>query len=278
MVVAAATCLLYLVLFGLVHRGSQTIEAQRGELKSRVAELSTLLARNLQLDAKVRGAAARATAANERFLRRISGDLHDGPGQDMGFALMRIETMVNRYLEEQGALVPAAALSADLGAIRLALESALAELRSISAGLQLPQLSDLSTREIAARAVRDFESKTGRTVDITATGDAANVSLPVKITLYRLLQESLANGYRHADAIDLRVALAHSDSNLHIEVSDGGGGFDVKAKALDGGLGLTGMRERVEALGGTFELDAALGKRTHIRAKIPLRVPGAGDE
>ena len=96
LVVAATMAVMYLLLFGLVRRGSQTIDAQRRELGERVAELSRLLERNAQLDARVRGAAARATAVNERFLRRISADLHDGPGQDLGFALMRLEAMVDR--------------------------------------------------------------------------------------------------------------------------------------------------------------------------------------
>lgn len=98
------------MLFGLVRRGSQTIAKQRRELHEQVAELSTLLNRNVQLDARVRGAAARTTARNERFLRRISTDLHDGPGQDLGFALMRLETIAGRCqrapadLETPGAL------------------------------------------------------------------------------------------------------------------------------------------------------------------------------
>lgn len=278
LIVAAVTSLIYLALFGLVGRGSQTIEAQRRELNAKVTELSGLLARNLQLDAKVRGAAARTAALNERFLRRISRDLHDGPGQDMGYALMRIETILDRHLGTHEAVVPAAALATELGAVRQGLQSALAELRAISAGLQLPELDKLSARDIAERAVRDFERKTGAKVKLAVSGDAGNISLPVKITLYRLLQESLANGFRHANGVDLRVALKHDERYLAIDVSDGGPGFDTRALAQDGHLGLTGMRERVEALGGTIEVDATPGRGTHISARIPRRVPGAENE
>jgi signal transduction histidine kinase len=266
LVVAATMGVMYLLLFGLVRRGSQTIIRQRRELSGKVAELSTLLARNEQLDARVRGAAARTTALNERFLPRIAADLHDGPGQDLGFALMRLEAIASRYQQN------------DLEAIRTGLESALGDLRSISAGLLLPEINDLSTNEIAGRALRDYERKTGAKVTLATTGDPVEVSLPVKITLYRLLQESLANGFRHASGIDQRVALSHSASQLIVEVRDDGPGFDASEAASAGRVGLAGMRERVQALGGSFELHAALGHGTLIKASLPTRVPGVDDE
>ena len=253
LLVAATMAVMYLLLFGLVRRGSRTIVAQRGELHDRVAELSALLGRNVQLDAKVRTAAARTTAINERLLRRIATDLHDGPGQDLGFALMRLETIDSRFKRIPGGLDVPNISPEDLGAVRAGLESALTELRSISAGLLLPELQGLSTLEIAGRAVRDFERKTRVKVVLVATGDPVEAALPVKITLYRLLQESLANGFRHAGGADQRVALVHSGSELIVEVADGGPGFDPSAGRVAGRIGLSGMRERVQALGGSFE-------------------------
>ena len=172
LVVAATMGGMYLLLFGLVRRGSQTIAQQERELQDRVAELSTLLERNAQLDARVRGAAARTTALNERFLRRIAADLHDGPGQDLGFALMRFEAIASRY-SKQSRANPAlpTTLQEDFQAVRSGLESALGDLRSISAGLLLPEINDLSINEIAGRAVRDYERKTGVKVALVTAGD-----------------------------------------------------------------------------------------------------------
>jgi len=277
LVVTAAMAAMYALLFGLVHRGSETIVKQRRELDDRVAELSALLARNEQLDARVRGAAARTTALNERFLRRIATDLHDGPGQDLGFALMRVETMAARAPAE-GAPASSAAQREDLQAVRTGLESALRDLRAISAGLQLPEIERLLPTEIAERAIRDYERKTGVKVAFAATGATADVALPVKITLYRLLQESLANGYRHAGGAGQRVSLAQDAGQLVVEVRDDGPGFDAQQATSAGGGGLAGMRERVHALGGAFELAAAPGRGTAIRARLPVSVPEAGDE
>lgn len=275
-VVIAAMAAMYALLFGLVRRGSETIARQRRELDDRVAELSALLARNAQLDARVRGAAARTTALNERFLRRIATDLHDGPGQDLGFALMRVETMAARAPAE-GA--PASTTQReDLQAVRTGLDSALRDLRAISAGLQLPDIERLPPTEIAERAIRDYERKTGAKVTFAATGTTGDVALPVKITLYRLLQESLANGYRHAGGAGQCVSLAEDAGQLVIEVCDEGPGFDAQEAASAGGGGVAGMRERVHALGGTFELSAAPGRGTAIRARLPVSVPEAPDE
>ena len=275
LVVTAAMATMYALLFGLVRRGSETIARQRRELDDRVTELSALVARNAQLDARVRGAAARTTALNERFLRRIATDLHDGPGQDLGFALMRVETMTARAPAD-GA--HPAAQSADLQAVRTGLESALRDLRAISAGLQLPEIERLAPTEIAERAIRDYERKTGASVAFASTGTVADVALPVKITLYRLLQESLANGFRHAGGAGQRVALAQDAGQIVVEVRDDGPGFDAQQSASAGGVGLAGMRERVHALGGAFELNAAPGQGTAIRALLPVSVPEAGDE
>ncbi len=278
LVVGAATLLMYLLLFGLVGRVSNTIDAQQGELQDKVAQLTALLAQNEQLHDRVRRAAARTTALNERFLRRISADLHDGPGQDLGLALMRIETLADICTSCAVAVERKCAASDDFRAVRSALQSALTDLRSISAGLHLPEIDGLSLAETAARVVRDYERKTGARVAL-AKGDVSDPApLPVKITLYRVLQESLANSFRHAGKAEQRVDIASVDGQLVVEVADSGPGFDPRSAVAEGHLGLAGIRERVEILGGTFELQTAPGRGTAIRVSLPLAVPEVESE
>jgi signal transduction histidine kinase len=88
-----------------------------------------------------------------------------------------------------------------------------------------------------------------------------------------LLQESLANGFRHASGVSQRVEIIGRDGQLVVEVADAGKGFDPQAVSADGHLGLAGMRERVEILGGTFDVESAPGAGTVIRARLPLAVP-----
>ncbi|MSP12180.1 MAG: hypothetical protein EXR62_04390 [Chloroflexi bacterium] len=91
LVVGGATLVMYLLLIGFVRRASNTITRQQTELSAQVARLTELLAQNDLLHWRVQGAAARAVDLNERFLRRISAELHDGPAQDLSLALLRLD-------------------------------------------------------------------------------------------------------------------------------------------------------------------------------------------
>jgi signal transduction histidine kinase len=272
--VAITTFVMYVALFGLVRRGSETILAQREELRGRVDELNLLARTNAELAAKVKRAAARTTSSNEAFLRRVATDLHDGPAQDIGFAQMRIESMTRVADGDDRAVVA----RADLDAVRSALESGMADLRAIGAGLQLPDLEGLSLGDVVARAVRDYERKTGASVARELHGDFGAVSLPICITVYRLLQETLANGYRHAQGAGQRVAVRAENGEIDVEVADRGPGLDEGVVSSRAQGGLAGMRERVQALGGTFEISSVRGKGTRVWVRLPASVPGDGDE
>ena len=265
---------MYLLLFALVRRGSKTIDAQQRELNNKVGQLTALVAQNEQLNDKVRRAAGRTAALNEVFLRRISADLHDGPGQDMGLALMQFESIGGTCVLCPGVGHGLLSTTDGFQTIRTALKSALTDLRAISAGLQLPELDKLSPCEIAARAIRDYERKTGATVMLDSISGTAPLSLSVKITLYRLLQESLANGFRHAGGSGQHVQVRADPGRLMVSVSDCGEGFNPGGVVPDGHTGLAGMRERVEILGGSFDLQSTPGQGTNIRVTLPLVVPG----
>lgn len=273
LVVAPTTAVMYLLLFILVRRGSETIDLQRRELNEKVTQLTALNIQNEQLHNRVRRAAASTTALNETFLRRISADLHDGPGQDLGFALMRFDSIADLCQECTDCKEGQGMIAAALRPINSAIESALADLRAISAGLQLPELDQWSINEIAARAIRDYESKTGAKVALIVAPVNTAASLPVKIALYRLLQESLANGFRHAEGAGQRVEIKIEDGRLLVEIGDEGPGFDQHAAVKEGHLGLVGMRERVEVLGGSFVLQSRLNLGTTICVNLPLVVP-----
>jgi hypothetical protein len=118
--------------------------------------------------------------------------------------------------------------------------------------------------------VRDYERKTGLAVALAVDHVPDEAPFPVKITLFRLLQESLANSFRHCGGADQRVTLSMRDDQLLVEIADNGKGFDPRAAVTDAHLGLAGLRERVEILGGIFSVQSAPGKGTVIRATLPV--------
>lgn len=269
--VGTATILMYLLLAGFVRYASDTIRRQQNELSTQVVQLRSLLRQNELLHDRVRRAARRTTALNERFLRRISAELHDGPAQDLGFALLRLEHLLPRSELTSAMMTQLATGQSDFQLVQSSLRHALQEIRAISAGMGLPELSNLSLTETVMRAVRAHERRTGTSVGLQLTNLPDVVPLPAKITIYRIIQEALSNAYRHANGADQRVQIEFARNQLNVIVSDQGPGFD-DAKVGDGEehLGLAGMRERVESQGGNFRIESESGHGTRVIAQLPL--------
>jgi signal transduction histidine kinase len=91
----------------------------------------------------------------------------------------------------------------------------------------------------------------------------------VRQELYQIAQEALNNALKHARAQAVRVLLAFQESGTRLEVSDDGGGFEPQKASQGGGLGLRGMRERTQAIGGTLRVESAPGKGTTIHVTVP---------
>ena len=271
--VAGATLLAYLALVRVVRQGSETIVHQEGELRRQVSELSTLLDQNARLSHRIRHAAARTTALTELERRRIGSDLHDGPSQTLALALLRLDAVEGR-LDAAGQTD-----DADLQEVRGAMEAALTDMRGIAAGLRTPELERASPGEIVVRAVGEHERWAETPVGVDVEGIPAVAPLATKIALFRILSEALSNAARHGRgaAVEVRVTEG-GEGDLIVEVSDKGPGFDPTQKPGEGHLGLAGMRERAELLGGQFELVSAPGSGTRVRASLPLAGPSGEDD
>jgi len=274
-VVGGTTLVIYLLLAGFVRRASDTIEGQRATLNDQISRLTEVLGQNQELHERVRRAAGSVATLNERFLRRIGSELHDGPAQDLGLALLKLDALVGRW--EQSQAMPA--FVDEMSGIQSSLQNAQKEIRAISGGLSLPQLAELSLPETVIRAVRAHERRTGSRVKLDIAPLPEQAALPVKITVYRVLQESLNNAYRHAGGANQQIRAFMDGEVLTLEVLDEGPGFvSQPTTAFNGHLGLVGMRERVESLGGTFSVKSELGKGTQVTARLALRAEEGNDE
>jgi signal transduction histidine kinase len=248
LVVSGAVALAYLLLFGIVRRGNETIVRQQQALRSQVTELSTLLNQNEQLRGRVKTAAERTTTLSERNLRRISSDLHDGPGQMLALAMLRLERLKAKPTAED-----------EYEELQSALNDALRDMRSIAAGLRLPELETLSVPDTVRRVVDDHMRHSGTSVGLEIEEPIQDAPLPIKISLFRALQELLSNSTRHGDGVDMRVHVSQENGWLRATVSDGGPGFDRGLVGAEGHLGLAGIREQAELLGGTFDVATSAG-------------------
>jgi signal transduction histidine kinase len=271
--VAGATLLVYLLLLGIVRRGHETIVRQQGALRDTVTQLTTLLAQNEALHERVRRAATRTTALNERFLRRISAELHDGPAQALSLALLRLDSVIGEREAGRSVGDDSGQRQAELQRLQQVLRQALNEMRTLAAGLRLPELDHLALADTLARVVRLHEQRTHTQVTLTCDDLPRQVPLAVKITLYRVIQEALHNAFRHGHGCGQQVDVRHKDGMLTIHISDQGPGFALaQVDGQNGHLGLIGMRERVESLGGRFQVKTAPDHGTTVIAQIPLAV------
>jgi signal transduction histidine kinase len=267
-VVSVSGLLTYLLLAGIVKRGSDTIRTQQERLQRQVRELQRVLEQNARLHERVRQAAGRTTALNEQALRRISADLHDGPGQTLALALLRLESLQ----QPCGDAVCSLHGNPDFQVVQSAVKDALSEVRAISAGLRLPELAPLALADVAERAISDHERRSGTAIDRRIGRLPEQAPLAIKIGLLRTMQEALSNATRHGGGVDVAASVWADDGLLRLEVSDRGPGFDFESSEVhrNGRLGLAGMRERAELLGGTFEVTSELGKGTLVSASWPL--------
>jgi signal transduction histidine kinase len=272
LVVGLTGLLIYLLLAGFVRRASNTILNQQEELAARVQQLTTLLVQNQELSERVRRASASVALLNESYLRRVGAELHDGPAQDLGLSLLKLDSLAGK-IEKEPSLPQQEAWVEEINKIEASLQNALKEVRGIAAGLSLPQLTELDLPETVTRVVRTHERQTGTQVALELDPEIGSVALPLKITVYRLVQEALNNAYRHAGGAGQRVRILAQGDQLVVEVSDSGPGFvSAPGNEWNGRLGLSGMRERVESLGGLFSIESQPGQGTTIRAFLPCQV------
>jgi len=265
----------FVLVWAMVTRASRTIAAQQARLRNQVAELSGLLSQVAELNARIRQAGSQEVAIGAEERRRISADLHDGPGQALALALLQFDDLRALAAASSG---PGTTENQKLASAHGAISDALVELRQIAAGLRLPELERMSMSEVIERAVGDHQRRSGTAVALELRALSAEAPLALKIGAFRALQETLSNATRHGQGIDVTVRAWVTDGQLHLEVSDGGPGFELSERPLNGGLGIPGMQERTALVGGTFEIESTPGRGTTVRLSWPLtNVPTVAD-
>lgn len=261
----------------IVRRGAQTISQQKSSLSIRVEELSRTLAINRFLQRKVTQANQRAVSANEQFLRQIGAELHDGPAQLISLGLLRLDGLRPRA---GGAVRPPEAVEHDFSIIRGALADSLKEVRSICAGMTIPELNDCTLAQAIELSVTMHERRSGSTVALDLDDRLPDgMPLPFVICAYRFVQEGLNNAFKHAGGAGQRVSARMAGTHVVLTVSDSGPGItSTPADAVSGRLGLRGLSDRIRAMGGELDIRSASGEGTHLEARFNVEDLGLGHD
>jgi signal transduction histidine kinase len=217
-------------------------------------------------------ASHRMMQVTERELQRILLDIHDGPVQHMYAALSQLD-LLRRALD--GAGVDDAGVRERMERIRVLLEGGLNEVRSFIGAFRPPEFEARDLVTLLEGLALQHEAMTDTELMLDVRGTLPAVPLPVKIALYRVLQEGLSNAYRHGGAnrvaVRLRRVVRRGEPRLRISISDNGHGFEPGRVAdSEKHFGLQGMRDRVEMIGGRFRLRSRPGRGAMIAVEVPI--------
>jgi two-component system, NarL family, sensor histidine kinase DegS len=170
--------------------------------------------------------------------------------------------------------VDAAGLKRHIANTQRLIERSMDTVHRFARELRPPVLDDLGLLPALRACMKDFSKRTRIPIHVTALAAVERLGVDKRMVLYRVAQEALENIAKHARATVVEVSLIKLDGDVFMEIHDNGKSFQVE-RLLSAGkiarLGLLGMRERVEMVGGRFTVESSPGNGTTIRARIPFR-------
>ncbi len=251
-------------LWGVIAVGSRETEPLPADFEGRLAKFTELVATaiaNAEGRAELDASRARIVATADATRRRIERDLHDGAQQQLvwlALALRAAQAAVPEELEQH---------RGELGRVVDGLTAALDDLREIALGIHPAGLSE----DGLTPALKRLAARSPLRVNLDCPADS-RFPEPVEVAAYYVVSESLTNAAKYADTAVVNVAVAADDGALRVEVRDDGRGGADPAE----GSGLLGLRDRVEAIGGTMRLTSPAGAGTSLYVELPMVGGAAG--
>ena len=268
-----------------LHLRSKTLATKNRELKQEITERRTaekalrqseknytlLLKQSEQMQEQLKRLSRQVLAAQEEERMRISHELHDEVAQVMTGINLHLTTL------KKEAATTTKDLQTTIARTQSLVEKSVDIVHRFAGQLRPPVLDDLGLFPALHAYVTEFSKQTGLIIRFTSfTRSRINhLDNAKRIVLYRVAQEALTNVGKHAKASLVTVNIRKLRRTIHLEIKDDGKSFKVKGKLYAGkkkGLGLIGMRERVEMVNGCFSVESSPGNGTTIRAEIPLDI------
>lgn len=208
-----------------------------------------------------RDALRRAVQAQEAERRRLARELHDETGQALTSMLLGLSA-VDRAETADDARVAA-------GKLRALVVETLQNVRRLSVELRPSALDDFGLEPALRRLGQTVKESAGLDVQVETRLGADRLLPEAETAVYRIVQEALTNVVKHASAERVSIVVTRKPERLLLIIEDDGSGFDPIAGPGEG-LGLLGMRERVQLLDGSLTIDAAPGSGTMLAVELPL--------
>jgi signal transduction histidine kinase len=221
---------------------------------------------------KVKKLAGKLIQTIEEDKSRIARDLHDDIGQSIIVLIAELAEFEKTLPHEDTGTIERCRN------VRKRLNDLAGATRRVaySLALQPAMLEDLGLIPTLQWYIDTVVEPGGIEVDLAAAGFDESIPSRQAVALYRVAQEALTNAMRHSGAKKVQLKLIKGYPNIIMDIKDRGRGFPMKGDGAPGdGLGITGMRERIQHIKGTFDIQSAPGKGTRVRVTLPLE---EGDE
>jgi len=225
----------------------------------------------LESEGKLRFMSSQLLTTQEEERKRIARELHDSIGQSLAAIKFKVESVVGEIDRDQSG-----GITHSLELIIPVVQNAMEEARRIYTGLRPSVLDDLGIIATIRWFCREFQKTYERIcIEQLIDIDEEEIPEPLKIVIFRIVQEGLNNIARHSRAELVSLLLERKDGLLRLDIEDNGTGFDLRSALAESshekGLGITGMKERAELAGGAFSIESVIGIGTTIHASWPLK-------
>ena len=253
------------------------LRAFQVEADRKIAELQTAQLEESQQRETLRGELfRRVVAAQESERQRIARDLHDETGQSLTAIGMGLRGLSGRLSARNKDGIKT------LHQLETLTADSLKELERLISDLRPSHLDDLGLSAALRWYAGKIQEHASISIRVDITGEEKDLDEAMKITIFRIIQESLNNIIKHAQASHVNIHLSYESTNVRIDIRDNGIGFDLdqaeQNRTSRPSLGLAGMEERAALVGGSLSIQSRPGYGTEVEALIPYRHNGSKAE
>lgn len=210
-------------------------------------------------------------SVREEERTRIAREIHDTLGQTLTGLQMSLSWLDKKLSETYDDLMLQSSLRDEVANISKLIDTTIGSVQEITSELRPDVLDDFGLRTAIEWEGQKFQKLSGIKCSFTSNLDNISLSSELSTAIFRILQETLTNVARHANATKAYISLTDSGDNLVLEVRDNGKGITESEITSSKSLGLLGMRERVVPFGGKLEIAGITGKGTRVNVQIPLK-------
>jgi two-component system, NarL family, sensor histidine kinase DegS len=218
--------------------------------------------------------------AQESERQRLSRQMHDGPVQALSNFIFQTE-IVSRYFD-----LDVNKAKEELNTLRTSAMTTFQNIRDFILELRPMMLDDLGLLPTIKRYVDSYKDQSGMDISLNITGQEQRFDQYLEVMIFRAVQELVGNAVRHNPdrtgkvKIKVQISVGNNVGNnvIRVNVSDNGKGFPPETLTAGGGIGLKLIRERVEMLGGSIDIESSVGQGCHVSFQVPFQPVGQQNE